>query len=88
MSAEEVLISTDRLAARLDDPTIAIVEVDEDTSAYDTGHIHGAVSLDWQKELHALPRRDFVAAEQLAALLGGKGISSDQTTALYGGNNN
>lgn len=84
----EVLISTEDLAGRLNDPTIAIVEVDEDTSAYDTGHIPGAVSLDWENELHALPRRDFVSAEQLAELLGGKGISSEQTIVLYGGNNN
>lgn len=84
----EVLISTEDLAGRLNDPTIAIVEVDEDTSAYDTGHIPGAVSLDWENELHALPRRDFVSAEQLAELLAGKGISSEQTIVLYGGNNN
>jgi thiosulfate/3-mercaptopyruvate sulfurtransferase len=88
MTANEVLISADDLAARLDDPAIAIVEVDEDTSAYDTGHIPGAVSLDWENELHDLPRRDFVSAEQLTGLLGGKGISTDQTVVLYGGNNN
>lgn len=88
MPTDRVLMSTDDLAARLDDPTIAIVEVDEDASAYQTGHIRGAVSLDWENELHDLPRRDFVSAEQLGALLGGKGISSDQTVVLYGGNNN
>jgi len=88
MSTDRVLMSTDDLAARLDDPTIAIVEVDEDASAYQTGHIRGAVSVDWENELHDLPRRDFVSAEQLGALLGGKGISSDQTVVLYGGNNN
>jgi thiosulfate/3-mercaptopyruvate sulfurtransferase len=88
MSSNKMLITTDDLATRLDDPGIAIVEVDEDTTAYSAGHIPGAVSLDWENELHDLPRRDFVSAEQLAGLLGSKGISSDQTLVLYGGNNN
>ncbi|MCI0677569.1 MAG: sulfurtransferase [Actinobacteria bacterium] len=72
----------------LEDPSIAVIEVDEDTTAYDGGHIPGAVSLDWKKELHDLPRRDFIDAAQFAALLGSKGISDDQTLVLYGGNNN
>ena len=83
-----VLIDTETLAGMLDDTSIAVVEVDEDTTAYDGGHIPGAVSLDWKKELHDLPRRDFVDAGQLAALLGSKGVGSDQTLVLYGGNNN
>ena len=82
------LISTAELAAQLDDPRHAIVEVDEDTSAYEKGHIPGAVALDWQHELHALPRRDFVSAAQLAGLLGARGVTEDQTIILYGGNNN
>jgi thiosulfate/3-mercaptopyruvate sulfurtransferase len=82
------LIDTATLFRLLGDPAIAIVEVDEDTSAFAAGHIPGAASLDWQKELHDLPRRDFVSTEQLAALLGSKGITSDQTIVLYGGNNN
>jgi len=85
---EGVLIDTDTLASRLDDPTIAVVEVDEDTTAFNTGHIPGARALDWENELHDLPRRDFVSGEQLAALFVGKGISSDQTIVFYGGNNN
>ncbi|MCA1736803.1 MAG: sulfurtransferase [Actinobacteria bacterium] len=83
-----VLMDTERLAARLDDSSIAIVEVDEDSGAFAVGHIPGAVSFDWRNELHALPRRDFVSREQLADLLGAKGISAEQTIVLYGGNNN
>jgi thiosulfate/3-mercaptopyruvate sulfurtransferase len=72
----------------LGDPQYAIIEVDEDTAAYGAGHIPGAVSIDWARELHATPQRDFVSAAQLAELLGSKGVSSDQTIVLYGGNNN
>ena len=82
------LIDTARLADHLTDPDIAIVEVDEDTTAYDKGHIPGSVALDWEHELRAMPRRDFVSADQLAALLGSRGITADQTIVLYGGNNN
>lgn len=81
-------VDTAFVAANLDNESIAIVEVDEDAAAYDSGHIPGAASLNWETELHDLPRRDFVTAEALAALLGGKGISSDQHIVLYGGNNN
>ncbi|MGH8958973.1 MAG: sulfurtransferase [Acidimicrobiia bacterium] len=84
----EVLIDTATLAANLDDPAIAIVEVDEDTGAFAVAHISGAVSFDWQEELHDLPRRDFVSQSRLANLLGNKGISAEQTIVLYGGNNN
>ncbi len=82
------LIDTETLAGMLDDRSVALVEVDEDTTAYASGHIPEAVSLDWKRELHDLPRRDFVSAGQLAELLGSKGISSDQQIVFYGGNNN
>jgi thiosulfate/3-mercaptopyruvate sulfurtransferase len=82
------LMSTTELEARLGDTDLAIVEIDEDTSAYHKGHIPGAVTFDWQHELHAVPRRDFVSAERLAELFGSRGIGSDQTIVLYGGNNN
>ncbi len=82
------LVETSELAELLKDENIAIVEVDEDTGAFDSGHIPGAVALDWQNELHDLPRRDFVDADQLASLFGSKGIESEQTIVLYGGNNN
>jgi thiosulfate/3-mercaptopyruvate sulfurtransferase len=82
------LMSTTELEARLGDTDLAIVEIDEDTSAYHKGHIPGAVTFDWQHELHAVPRRDFVSAERLAELFGTRGIGTDQTIVLYGGNNN
>ena len=84
----DVLVDTDWLAEHLDDPGIAVVEVDEDPSAYEGGHIPGAISLNWKTELHDPVRREFVSAEGLAELLGSKGVSSDQTIILYGGNNN
>lgn len=84
----ETLIDTDWLEKHLDDAGIAIVEVDEDDTAYGKGHIPNAVAINWKTELHDVPRREFVSAEQLAALLGTKGISSNDTIALYGGNNN
>jgi thiosulfate/3-mercaptopyruvate sulfurtransferase len=82
------LMSTTELEARLGDTDLAIVEIDEDTSAYHKGHIPGAVTFDWQHELHAVPRRDFVSADRLAELFGSRGIGTDQTIVLYGGNNN
>jgi thiosulfate/3-mercaptopyruvate sulfurtransferase len=84
----DVLVETDWLEQNLNDGSIAVVEVDEDTTAYEKGHIPGAISIDWETELHDLPRRDFVSAGQLADLLGQKGIYSDQTIVLYSGNNN
>jgi thiosulfate/3-mercaptopyruvate sulfurtransferase len=84
----EVLIETGELEGRLEDPALAVVEVDEDATAYDEGHIPGAVAINWQTELHDVPRREFVSSDQLAALLGRKGISSGKTIVLYGGNNN
>lgn len=82
------LVTTAWLAERITDPSVAIVEVDEDTTAYDQSHIPGATALDWTKDLHASPRRDFVSGDDLAALLEKRGINSDQTIVLYGGNNN
>ena len=64
---------------------IAIVEVDEDTAAYDAGHIPGAVALHWQQELHSPPQRDFVSAAELAFLLGGKGIATNGRASRMGG---
>jgi thiosulfate/3-mercaptopyruvate sulfurtransferase len=84
----EVLVETDWLEQHVDDPSIAIVEVDEDPTAYEKGHIANAISINWATELHDPVRRDFVSSDQLARLLGDKGISPDQTVVLYGGNNN
>ncbi|HEX2296094.1 MAG TPA: sulfurtransferase, partial [Actinomycetota bacterium] len=84
----DALVDTDWVEAHADDPSVAIVEVDEDITAYEKGHIPNAISIDWENELHDLPRREFVSGPQLAKLLGEKGISNDQTIVLYSGNNN
>jgi thiosulfate/3-mercaptopyruvate sulfurtransferase len=85
---KEVLVDTDWLEQHVDDSDIAIVEVDEDVTAYEKGHIKNAISINWETELHDHPRREFVTGEGLAKLLGEKGISNDQTIVLYSGNNN
>ena len=84
----DVLVETDWLEQHLEDESVAIVEVDEDITAYEKGHIPNAIAINWETELHDLPRREFVSAEQLAKLLGEKGISNDHTIVLYSGNNN
>jgi thiosulfate/3-mercaptopyruvate sulfurtransferase len=88
MSRADVLVSADWAEQNLNTPGIVLVEVDEDTSAYDTGHIEGAVKLDWKQDLQDQVRRDFVSKEQFEALLSAKGIANDDTVVLYGGNNN
>jgi len=88
MSRSDVLVDADWVESHLDDPSIVLVEVDEDTSAYDKGHIPGAVRIDWKADLQDPVRRDFVGKAQFEALLSAKGISNDDTVILYGGNNN
>jgi thiosulfate/3-mercaptopyruvate sulfurtransferase len=88
MSRSDVLVDADWVEAHLDDPKVVLVEVDEDTSAYDKNHIRGAVRIDWKQDLQDQVRRDFVNKDQFEALLSQKGISNDDTVVLYGGNNN
>jgi len=88
MSRADALVDADWAEAHLSDPKVVLVEVDEDVSAYDGGHIKGAVRLDWKTELQDQVRRDFVSKEQFEELLSQKGISNDDTVVLYGGNNN
>jgi thiosulfate/3-mercaptopyruvate sulfurtransferase len=88
MSRADVLVTADWAEENLNTPGVVFVEVDEDTEVYDSGHIEGAVKLDWKTELQDQVRRDFVNKEQFEALLGQKGISNDDTIVLYGGNNN
>lgn len=85
---EAVLVSADWVAQHLDDPKVVLVEVDEDTSAYDKNHIAGAVKLDWKADLQDSVRRDFVGKDRFEELLSERGISNDDTVVLYGGNNN
>jgi thiosulfate/3-mercaptopyruvate sulfurtransferase len=88
MSRAEALVSADWAEQNLTAPGTVFVEVDEDTSAYDGGHLAGAVKLDWKTDLQDPVRRDFVNKEQFEALLSAKGIGNDDTVVLYGGNNN
>jgi thiosulfate/3-mercaptopyruvate sulfurtransferase len=88
MSRSDVLVDADFVQAHLDDPSVVLVEVDEDTTAYDKGHIRGAVRLDWKKDLQDPVKRDFVDRAGFEALLSSRGISNDDTVILYGGNNN
>jgi thiosulfate/3-mercaptopyruvate sulfurtransferase len=88
MSRNDVLVTADWAQQNLGSPGIVFVEVDEDTSAYDKGHIEGGVKLDWKTDLQDPVRRDFVSKEQFEQLLSAKGISNDDTVVLYGGNNN
>ncbi len=84
----DVLVETDQLEQQLDDPNVRVIEVDEDTSAYQKGHIRNAVGWDWFKDLHAQPRREYVDQEGLSRLLQAAGVGPDTTVVLYGGNNN
>jgi thiosulfate/3-mercaptopyruvate sulfurtransferase len=88
MSRSDVLVDADWVEAHLDDDKVVLVEVDEDTSAYDKNHIRGAVRIDWKKDLQDQVRRDFVNKDQFEALLAQRGIGNDDTVVLYGGNNN
>ncbi len=88
MSRSDVLVDADWVQDHLDDPSIAIVEVDEDTSAYEKNHIKNAIRIDWTQDLQDPVRRDFVDQEGFEKLLSKKGISNDHTVVLYGGNNN
>ena len=73
MSRDTALVSADWVEEHLDDPSVVFVEVDEDTTAYDTGHIPGAIKLDWKTDLQDPVRRDFVNKEQFEALLSARG---------------
>lgn len=84
----ERLVSTEWLADHLGDPGLVVAESDEDVLLYDTGHIPGAVKIDWHSDLNDQVTRDYVDAEGFAALMSQKGISRDTTIVLYGDNFN
>ena len=88
MSRSESLVDAEWVEAHAGDPGIVLVEVDEDTSAYDKGHIRNAIKIDWKKDLQDPVRRDFVDRVGFEKLLSARGISNDDTVVLYGGNNN
>jgi thiosulfate/3-mercaptopyruvate sulfurtransferase len=88
MSRENVLVTADWAEQNLDTDGVVFAEVDEDTTAYDAGHIPGAVKINWKTELQDPVIRDFVDKGAFEKLLSDKGISNDDTVVLYGGNNN
>jgi thiosulfate/3-mercaptopyruvate sulfurtransferase len=84
----EVLVSTDWAVQNLNSPNLRFVEVDVDTTAYDQGHIPGAVGWNWQTQLQDNIRRDLIDKATLEKLLSASGISNGTTILLYGDNNN
>src|SRR6476620_3938355 len=88
MSRQDVLVTADWAEKNLGTEGVVFVEVDEDTTAYDGGHLPGAVKMNWTTELQDPVRRDIVTKEQFEHLLSTKGIGNDDLVVLYGGNNN
>ena len=88
MSRSDVLVDADWLLANSNDPNLVIIEVDEDVSAYDTGHIAGAIKFDWKQDLQDSVRRDVIDPDGFATLLSKNGVTPESTIVLYGGNNN
>jgi len=85
---KEVLVSTQWVADHLSDAKVRLVEVDVDTSAYDQGHVPGAVGWNWQSQLQDQVRRDLIDQAGFEKLLGASGVANDTTVVLYGDNNN
>src|SRR5436305_13053620 len=84
----EVLVETDWVANHLNDPSLRLIEADEDVLLYAIGHIPGAVKLDWHVDVQDPLSRDFVNQEAFEKLLGKWGITNDTTVVLYGDRNN
>jgi thiosulfate/3-mercaptopyruvate sulfurtransferase len=84
----DALVETDWLEEHVNDPDIRVIEVDEDTEAYEKGHIQGAVGWNWTTDLHTEVGRDYVDQAGLSELLSAAGVGPDTTVILYGGNNN
>jgi thiosulfate/3-mercaptopyruvate sulfurtransferase len=84
----EVLVSTDWLAAHLNEPKTRIVESNEDVLLYDTGHIPGAVHIDWRQDLQDPLVRDYISPEAFAALCAKNGVAPDTTVVFYGDKSN
>ena len=88
MSRATSLVSTDWVQENLSNPNVVFIEVDEDTSLYEKGHIQGAITFHWREDLQDGLIRDLISKEKFEALLSKNGISNDSTVILYGGNNN
>src|SRR2546430_7409699 len=83
-----MIVSTEWAAEHLGDPGLVVAEADEDVLLYETGHIPGAVKLDWHTELNDPVTRDYVDGAGFSRLMSQKGISRDTTLVLYGDKNN
>lgn len=88
IARQDVLVSTDWVQEHLNDPNVRLVEVDVDTTAYDSGHIPGAIGFNWQTQLQHQVRRDIISREEFEDLLSESGIANEHTVVLYGDNNN
>ena len=86
--AKDVLVDTQWVQDHLQDDSIRIVEVDENSALYAEAHIPGAIGFDWKRDLQDQVKRDFLDAESFGRLLGEHGISNDHTIVLYGDRNN
>ena len=84
----DALVATDWLEEHLDDATVRVIEVDEDTTAYEKGHIRGAVAWNWTTDLHTDVGRDYKDQGGFADVLSAAGVGAETTVVLYGGNNN
>ena len=84
----QMLVSTTWLAENLSNPNVVVVESDEDLLLYATGHIPGAVKIDWHTDLNHAVLRDYLSGEDFSALLSRGGISRETTVILYGDNKN
>ena len=88
MSRETALVTADWVAENINNPHVAIIEVDEDTTLYAQGHIENAITFNWREDLQDGLRRDIISKEGFELLLSKSGIANDTTVILYGGNNN
>ncbi len=86
--SKDVLVDTQWVQDHLEDDSIRIVEVDENSALYAESHIPGAIGFDWKSDLQDQVKRDFLDAEAFGKLFGSKGISNDHTVVLYGDRNN
>ena len=84
----EALVSTDWVAAHLNDPNIRLIEVDVDTTAYEQGHIQGAIGWHWQNDVQQRPRRDIPTKSEWEVLLSRAGITPSTLVILYGDTHN
>ncbi len=84
----DALVETEWLERHLEDPDVRVIEVDEDTTAYEKGHIPGAVAWNWTTDLRAPVGRDYLDRRGFSRLLSAAGVRDGTTVILYGGNNN